>query len=628
MRSGGSSARRSSGSASGSSAPDTRSSAWWCSRPRGSCSATCSSGRSRRAGRSGSTPSRRASGRSRPRRRPPGRSAGSPARAPRPRAHHPRPACVRFPAPSAQRYPLALEQGLRIEVRVEGLEPVLIDAGLDRDRPQRVARLDDPDALADRLSPGLADVGLARVAVLPAVPISAVGGRHDDDHQDDGSDQGQHGEHTDELIRLVVRHSRARQGTADYLDEAPDGVPQLLRGRGGIVGTGDASGCGDQHRRRVTRGESRPKILGLTSLRPDPRDQEDRVGHQLAQPTEMLWSGGTDDRADAREPRLAHELWSALRHQGGQLLVHGSIPKRGVLETGRSRVRGPDQEEDPSAGLLCCAHQDLDLVLAEQRVRGEGVGSEPADGAPRRLRLADHCLPVGLCGHRDIAALAVGDDEQSSLLRGDADLLQRPPAGRAEALEAGELWLHRHAGGTRQLEQPAAVTCDRRGRAITDIGEVRVRGGLVRKRRRIRVKAQAYLTATLVDERREPVCEGLGRYPPLTFFFSPEPAEKRGTLPPGMKIRSPVRGFTPCRGPRSATANLPKPVKFTSPPPWRTLLMASRTASTAWPASFLLPILLSPASTSRNSAFVTSSPPDDWSSRASVTACAEAKRAL
>ena len=52
----------------------------------------------------------------------------------------------------------------------------------------------------------------------------------------------------------------------------------------------------------------------------------------------------------------------------------------------------------------------------------------------------------------------------------------------------------------------------------------------------------------------------------MTFFFRPEPAEKRGTLPPGMKIRSPVRGLTPCRGPRSATANLPNPVKLTSPP--------------------------------------------------------------
>jgi len=83
----------------------------------------------------------------------------------------------------------------------------------------------------------------------------------------------------------------------------------------------------------------------------------------------------------------------------------------------------------------------------------------------------------------------------------------------------------------------------------------------------------------------------------------------RGTLPPGIVIRSPVRGLTPCRGPRSATWNFPNPVKFTSPPPRMTLVIVSRTASTASPAAFLLPIRSSLASRSRNSALVTSNPP-------------------
>src|SRR5262249_34213155 len=148
--------------------------------------------------------------------------------------------------------------------------------------------------------------------------------------------------------------------------------------------------------------------------------------------------------------------------------------------------------------------------------------------------------------------------------------------------------------------------------------------------RRVGVEPQADLTTALLGERRQPVREWIQGSPsgqpprpppdsppaepppaeappppPFTFFFRPEPAEKRGTLPPGMKMRSPVRGLPPCRGPRSATPNLPNPVKFTSPPPWRTSVIASSTASTAWPASFLLPILLSRASTSRNSALVT-----------------------
>ena len=49
-------------------------------------------------------------------------------------------------------------------------------------------------------------------------------------------------------------------------------------------------------------------------------------------------------------------------------------------------------------------------------------------------------------------------------------------------------------------------------------------------------------------------------------LLRPAPAENFGTLPPGIVIRSPVRGLTPWRGPRSLTLNLPNPVKLTSSP--------------------------------------------------------------
>ena len=83
----------------------------------------------------------------------------------------------------------------------------------------------------------------------------------------------------------------------------------------------------------------------------------------------------------------------------------------------------------------------------------------------------------------------------------------------------------------------------RRGRAFGGCGGGNVRRG-PGELRRIRVEAEADLAAALFDERREPVREGL-RAQPLTLAFSAEPAEKRGTLPPGIVIRSPVRGFTP-----------------------------------------------------------------------------------
>ncbi len=149
---------------------------------------------------------------------------------------------------------------------------------------------------------------------------------------------------------------------------------------------------------------------------------------------------------------------------------------------------------------------------------------------------------------RDVAALGVGHDQQAGVMRRGHHLLERSPAGRAEALEACELRLHSDARRSGGADQLAALIGDRRC--------VRAGG----------IEPEADLAAALGDERREPVGERCGQ-PPLTFDFRPAPAENFGTLPPAIVMRSPVRGLTPCRGPRSATLNLPKPEKLISPPP-------------------------------------------------------------
>ena len=59
---------------------------------------------------------------------------------------------------------------------------------------------------------------------------------------------------------------------------------------------------------------------------------------------------------------------------------------------------------------------------------------------------------------------------------------------------------------------------------------------------RIRIQAEADLAAAFADERRSPIDE---EAQPLTCFLRADPAEKRGTLPPAMVMRSPVRGLTP-----------------------------------------------------------------------------------
>src|SRR6185437_408023 len=142
------------------------------------------------------------------------------------------------------------------------------------------------------------------------------------------------------------------------------------------------------------------------------------------------------------------------------------------------------------------------------------------------------------------------------------------------------------------------------------------RGPPERHRHRTRPRSPQVNSRDRGRARGKPDCDALLRAPsagqrtwsaqPLTLVLRAEPALKRGTLPPGIVIRSPVRGFTPWRGPRSATWNLPKPVKLTSSPAARAPVIASRTASTASLAAFLLPSRSSDASWSRNSALVTS----------------------
>ena len=69
------------------------------------------------------------------------------------------------------------------------------------------------------------------------------------------------------------------------------------------------------------------------------------------------------------------------------------------------------------------------------------------------------------------------------------------------------------------------------------------------------------------------------------LFFRAEPALNFGTLLAAIWILSPVCGLTPWRAPRSATENLPKPVKLISPPRFSVSSITLRAASTAFVAS-------------------------------------------
>ena len=177
-----------------------------------------------------------------------------------------------------------------------------------------------------------------------------------------------------------------------------------------------------------------------------------------------------------------------------------------VLQVGGAGVAGADEGEDSRPGLGRGGDQRLEGVAPEQGVGGEGVGAEAGDGPPGGRRLADQRLRVGGGGDRDVAALAVGDDQQAGFPGRCADLFEGEPAGGAEALEAGELRLDRDARRAGPVDQVAAVLGDRDGRQLSGrrLGIAGARP-LPGQLGRIGVEAEADLAAALFDERRKPI---------------------------------------------------------------------------------------------------------------------------
>jgi hypothetical protein len=222
----------------------------------------------------------------------------------------------------------------------------------------------------------------------------------------------------------------------------------------------------------------------------------------------MLRRRRADDRADVRQA-VAAPLRAEAVDERGDVLPH-RLPRaeRGVLEVGRARVRGPDEHEQPAAG----GGERRERVLAEVRVDRQGVGVDPGHRAERRVRAAEERLRVGLGGDADVAALGVGDDEQAGGARSAGHALERGPAGRAEALEAGDLRLDRDAGGRRRGDQRRAVRDDDLGRALGGAAVAGVGGqGLRPHPRGVGIEPEDDLRLALADACCEPGGEALVR---------------------------------------------------------------------------------------------------------------------
>ncbi len=273
-----------------------------------------------------------------------------------------------------------------------------------------------------------------------------------------------------------------------------------------LVGAHDGPGSGDEPG-GAARGPGRGEVLDPSALRADARQQEDRARQQLPGAGQVLGRGGTDDRADVVQPALRSGLAGAVDHAGDVLPDGLAALEPGVLHVGGAGVGGAHEDEEAGAARPGGVDEGLEGVGAHVGADGEEVGAEALDVAEGRRGRGEQALRVGGGGDVDVAALGVGDDQEAEGAGVGGGVVQRLPAGRAEALEARDLELDRDDRGGDGVQDGAAVGGDggRRadgGSAVSGLARG-IAGGP--EPRRVGVQAEDDLGPPLGDGGGQPV---------------------------------------------------------------------------------------------------------------------------
>ncbi len=219
------------------------------------------------------------------------------------------------------------------------------------------------------------------------------------------------------------------------------------------MGAGDGAGGGDEPAGAAGK-KGGGEILDAPALGADAGEQEDGMRHELAGAGEMLGRGGAHDGSDVAKTGGPDAVAAEGVDEAGEVLPEGAtVRKLEVEDVGGAGVGGADEQEDTSTGGAGAGDEGLNGVAAHEGVDGGEIGAQPAEEG----------LGVGGGGDVDVAALAVGDDEQPTPPRVLGDDGEHLAAGGAEALEAGELGLDGEAGGGDGVDEGAAVAEDGAG---------------------------------------------------------------------------------------------------------------------------------------------------------------------
>jgi hypothetical protein len=94
--------------------------------------------------------------------------------------------------------------------------------------------------------------------------------------------------------------------------------------------------------------------------------------------------GGPNNRSHSGECRGASRkaISKSVDHPG-EVLVDGTIRGLKIFDISRPGVAGPDQGEYSGSGGFGGFDHRLERILAQQRIGGEGIGTEAADRPER-----------------------------------------------------------------------------------------------------------------------------------------------------------------------------------------------------------------------------------------------------
>ena len=236
--------------------------------------------------------------------------------------------------------------------------------------------------------------------------------------------------------------------------------PRPPRGRRrAAVGADDRARGGHQAAGRVVR-ERGSEVLDPAALGAHAGAAGTRPRHQLAQPREQPGLGRAGHRANATRGRCRPRGPRRARRRAPPG-ARGAAGRRSswISAAPGFDVRTSTKHAAPAVGRR--VDERLERVAAEQRIGRERVGAEPRHVPERPGVSPTSAWAYAARGDRHVAALAVGDHQQAVAARGGRRRLERPPARRPQALEAGELELDRHARRPGRLDRRAAVPRDR-----------------------------------------------------------------------------------------------------------------------------------------------------------------------